>query len=77
MGRQTGTTKFYDNLEGVGIAVNQNGEDVLLRHKHMLDALSERLDVLEEITLIKCIQADCWKLEKYLLLIKKALAAYS
>ena len=50
MGRQTGTVKFFDNAEGVGIAVNQNGEDVLLRHKHMLDTLSETLDVLDEIT---------------------------
>ena len=50
MGRQTGTVKFFDNAEGVGIAVNQNGEDVLLSYKHMLDTLAETLDVLDEIT---------------------------
>ena len=50
MDRQTGTVKFFDNAEGVGIAVNQHGEDVLLSHKHMLESLRETLDVLDEIT---------------------------
>ena len=50
MNRQTGTVKYYDNAQGVGIAVNQNGEDVLLSYKHMLDTLAETLDIFDEIT---------------------------
>ena len=50
MDRQNGTVKFFDNAEGVGIAVNQNGEDVLLSHKHILGTLAETLDIFDEIT---------------------------
>ena len=43
MKRQAGTDKFFGNAEGVGISVNQSGQDVLLSYKHMLDTLAATL----------------------------------
>ncbi len=35
----TGTVKFFDAKKGYGFAVNPDGRDVLISHRHMPDTL--------------------------------------